>query len=104
MPSGSTKKGSVKPFNRGSAAVKADSKTVPYGKPAVMLQNIKDAAAQSQGKPKTADIVTVDRKNRNKQQMDNLRQLGDARYGMGDNPFNGPQSKASGAKGAKKGK
>jgi hypothetical protein len=96
MAGAANNKGKQKPFSRGSAAVKADSKVVPYGKPSVMLKNLKDQAAQSQGKPRKADIITADYKHPQKQQMANLKSLGDARYGQGDQPWksDGPARKS----------
>lgn len=89
MAGAANNKGKVKPFKRGTAAVKADSRVVPYGKPSVMLKNIKDQAAQSQGKPRKADIITADPKHPGKAMLDNVRRLGNAKYGQGDNPFKG---------------
>ena len=86
MAGAANNKGKQKPFKRGTASVPSPV-TVPYGKPSVMLKNIKDQAAQSKGSPKKAETITYNPKKPFAQQIENIRKWGASKPTEGDNPW-----------------
>lgn len=62
--------------------------TVKPGDNKAILANIKQLA-DNYGAPKQPKTIMVDPKNRNKQQLDNLKAWGASKGGDGDNPYSG---------------